>query len=1002
MISALCFLIVGLPGFGHQGTVPNSYPGGSEPKRVSQKTAEPFTYLLYPSDVVGFKDCPQAFQLTYDGAMNNGFGEFQLLAGKDPTPIDVRSKTLAGGSLPFPQYDFERDRIHFHVQFFGAPKGLDPRENLVAYVLITASNRTPEAKETKLVAQFVNRSSRWRAEMPCREWYRDRFMDQSKWSSTSTGTDRGGIVTKSGHLVFAYSGTPAPSHLTAPGVEYSLHLEPKQTAEVTFRVPFVPVDLNRANQLAAVTDKEFHAAVAQVATYWILRSDEGTQIDLPEQKVTDTVKASLAYILIARDVLEDGKNFMPTVNKFQYHTFYFRDGAFTARACDMMNLPQVARECVQYYFETNPDGSARDVKRGGEDDWGESLWAIGAHFRATNDLQFAKYAYPALAPHMANFQASIAADPLKLWPKLGPYDAELLTGHYTSHSFWVLMGLREAINIAHATGHDREASLWQTWHDGYRKRFMAQLGKVTALSGGYIPPGIDKPEDGRDWENATAGVYPFGVIDKSDPRVAATLRTIREYKWREGISTWGTNAWVIKMRMRQGVEEDPGTLHNYQMYNLTQTALACGMQREVLEDLYSALAHTSATHAGFEMGTRPWGERDVSGNFTPHGWFAARTVELVRNMLVREEGDAMHLASCLSPQWIGAGQEVRLTNAPTDFGMVSYKIRSRKEGADLELSTKWRRTPKSLYFHIPYFVELDSAVADGKRVVAKGDQLPISPNTKHLTLNWHWIEHPDLSYARAVELWKLKDKDRRPTVDRYFLFPHPTMPKVDLDARAFVAPTQVSLLNTSGSGDIRFTLDGSDPKRTSPLYMGPVAITKTRTIKAACFWPDGRSSDPVWVNVEIGFANIPMVPGSVSPGLVCDLYVGKFDRLPAFDALTPTRTMALTTFGLDEANPKEEFYAMRQSAVIDIPRDGVYRFWTGSDDGSRLWIGKRLVVDSDRLHAYVEVHGDIPLRKGRYPITVGYFEAGGGHILKAFWAGPGFEKQAIPATSLGH
>ncbi len=1022
MISAACLLLVGWPGFGRPGTAPNSdllrirvadagHFGQTRQKEsgMSQKQnaeapkgSEPFTFLLYPSDVVGFKDCPQGFQLTYDGALNNGFGEFELLAGMDPKPVDVRLKTLYKGSLPFPQCDFERDGIGFHVQFFAAPKALDPRENLVAYVRVMASNSGVEPKETKLVAQFTSRGERNRAEMPCREWYCDRFMDKSRWAVSSTASDSGGMVSKAGHLVFTYSGDPAPSYRVGPGVEYSLRLEHNRTTEMIFKVPFVPVDLKREAQVAAVTRADYWEAFSKVSAFWAGIFDQATQIDLPEEKVSDTIKASVAYNLIARDVLLDGKSFMPTVNKFQYHTFYFRDGAYITHMFDLMNLPEAARGSVQYYFETNPDGSARELKHSGEDDWGQSLWAVGAHFRATGNMVFAKYAYPVLAPHMNYFQEKIASDPLNLWPKLGPYDAELLEGHYTSHSFWILLGLREAINLANATGHSRDAALWQSWHDAYRKRFMAQLGKMTALTGGYIPPGIDKPEDGRDWENATGGVYPFGVIDKSDPRVATTLRMVREYKWREGISTWGTNAWVLRMREQQGVDADPGTLHHYEIYNTTETELACGMQREVLEDLYSILAHTSATHAGFEMGTAPWGDRDVGGNYTPHGWFAARTVELVRNMLVREEGDALHLASCLSPQWVRAGQVIRLTNAPTNFGPVSFVIRSRKDGADVVLSTKWRQAPKSLFFHIPYFVKLDSATVDGRRVLAKGNVLSITAHTSRITLNWHWTQKPDLSYARAVEIWKLKDRDRSPAVDRNFLFPHPSVPKLDLGFRAFVSETQIRLLNTSGKGVVRLTLDGSEPKPTSPKYVAPIKVNKTTLVKAVCFWPDGQFSEPLVAKLEVGFCDVPMPVRPSVPGVICELFGGKFEKVPHFDSLTPMRTMTVSKFGLDEANPKEETYSMRLRGVIEISQDGVYRFWTGSDDGSRMWIGNSLVVDNDGLHAYSEVHGDIALRKGKHPITVGYFEAGGGHSLRVFWAGPGFEKGEIPAASLGH
>ena len=227
-------------------------------------------------------------------------------------------------------------------------------------------------------------------------------------------------------------------------------------------------------------------------------------------------------------------------------------------------------------------------------------------------------------------------------------------------------------------------------------------------------------------------------------------------------------------------------------------------------------------------------------------------------------------------------------------------------------------------------------------------------------------------------------------------------PEIDTDQRSFATETQVKLLNPSGIGVIRYTTDGSEPKPTSTKYTRPIKVAKTTQIKAACFWPDGRFSEPLWAKLEVGYADIPLWTKPTQPGLVCDFFPSKFDRVPDFATLTPTRTTTLATFGLGEPEPKEELYALRLTGVIDIPKDGVYRFWTGSDDGSRLWIGDRLVVDSDGLHAYVEVPGEIALRKGKYPITVGYFEAGSGHFLRVFWAAPGIEKQELPAASLSH
>lgn len=93
-------------------------------------------------------------------------------------------------------------------------------------------------------------------------------------------------------------------------------------------------------------------------------------------------------------------------------------------------------------------------------------------------------------------------------------------------------------------------------------------------------------------------------------------------------------------------------------------------QQQAVRELYALLMHTSSTHAGFEFVILPWGDRNFEGNLAPHGWFSAELRTLMRNIMVREEGDDLHLLSVLSPEWIGAGKTIAATQVPTYFGPV--------------------------------------------------------------------------------------------------------------------------------------------------------------------------------------------------------------------------------------------------------------------------------------------------------------------------------------------
>jgi hypothetical protein len=987
---------------------------------LAEEKAAPFSYFLVPSDVVGFKDCPQGFQLTYDGALNNGFGEFQLLAGSDLSPINQRVRTLYKGCYPIPEFTFKRDGTTYKVKMWGAPKNLDPTENLIAYVRIEAKNEGTSTVSAVFGGRFAPRGDRSRHELPCREWYRDKFMNWNAWT-TQNGAEIGGASYLNGHAVYAVDWPKSTGAAVGRGEQkiedgekpigaskkvltalYKVALKPKASCAVTFKVPYVPIDKTRRTEIDAFNAADADKAFGQVVAFWKGLFDRAATIEVPEQKVNDTLRASLAYILIARDVLEDGKHFMQTCNKFQYHSFYFRDGAYFVRAYDMLGLHDVAAETVEYYLETDPTGKPTDLKRIGQDDWGQSIWALAMHYRSTGDLAFVRRIAPVLAPHLSWLRDRLAEDPLGLFPKCGPYDNELLDGHYTGHSFWILLGLREGANMLKADGRNDEAAEWMKLHDEYRERFLAQLKKMTDQTGGYIPPGIDLPSAGRDWENATGGVYPFGVLPATDPRVRETVHVVREYKWREGISTWGTNGWVLKEAVRKGLDPEPGTLHHYQTYNTTETMLALDMQREVLEDVYSILAHTSSTHAGFEMSTEPWGARDTEGNYPPHGWMAARTIEMLRNMMVREEGDTLHLASALSPVWVQAGKEVRVKNLATNFGPVSFTLKAGQDGATVEFAAKWRSAPKTMLFHVPFFLKATGANVDGAPVAVEGGVVVVLPGAKRLELTWKETEKPDLSYARAVELWLEKNYNRTPGMDRNFLFPHPSRPRPAGPIRQFVGSVDLKLVAPDGLGAIHYTLDGSTPTPKSVRYVGPIRLTETTTVKAVTVWADGRISDSLELTVTKAVFREPAQVTGLKPGLKFGSFDWKGPTMPDFSTMTPAKTGIAPGFEPTEVQHQEDFYALRFTGYIWIPRDGVYTFTTGSDDGSRLLIGDERVVDNDGLHMYTEVLGDIPLKTGYYPIKVEFFNWDGAKYLRVFWEGPGVAKERIPATALFH
>ena len=186
------------------------------------------------------------------------------------------------------------------------------------------------------------------------------------------------------------------------------------------------------------------------------------------------------------------------------------------------------------------------------------------------------------------------------------------------------------------------------------------------------------------------------------------------------------------------------------------TEVIRGDQEQATRELYALLLHTSSTHAGFEFAILPWGDRNFEDNLAPHGWFAAEYRTLLRNMLVREQGDELHLLSVLSPEWIGAGKTIAVKQDPTYFGTVAFTLTQpsarKQSSSSIRNST---HAPSAIVVHIPWFAALQSAEVDGKPVQPRDGALTLPAGAKQVRLRWTMKPTaPRMSYDRAVAAYK--------------------------------------------------------------------------------------------------------------------------------------------------------------------------------------------------------------------------------------------------------
>ncbi len=144
----------------------------------------------------------------------------------------------------------------------------------------------------------------------------------------------------------------------------------------------------------------------------------------------------------------------------------------------------------------------------------------------------------------------------------------------------------------------------------------------------------------------------------------------------------------------------------------------------------------------------------------------------------------------------------------------------------------------------------------------------------------------------------------------------------------------------------------------------------------------------------------------VQPGIQVDFFYPnpKNVSIETLSALMPQASGVVPEIVMNVPQKlQEDGFALRFTGTIQIPASGKYMFYISSDDGSRLYLENKLLINNDGAHGMTEKQGASDLLAGSYPLVVTYFDNGdngGNDGLEVQWMGPGFKKQKIPAAAL--
>jgi hypothetical protein len=771
----------------------------------------PFSYFWKPDDVLGALYAPLASEVTPEGYIWTGFGELMFFTGNPPEPVNQRLRTLRNGYLPVIGYDVARNGVRYRFRLFAADLGGALAGLPVNFAGVEISNQTKEPRAAFLTSAF-------RVEPPVtafpsppeyRFFQRWDLLPQSISGGRAGGgtppargpwkySFAGDALLRDGHVIYMFPPDPwqrslaigdrglrmvryfsgevegdrdpklTPNRQTPMGAAtWRVVLAPGASRTLWFRMPVAPSLAEGSAEALQLAQADPAREMERIAAEWDRLVVRPAPLHFPETKVQEYLLANTIVNLIAMDRI--GDDYIVNVNKFHYHRPYGGANVVNMiRGYEYMGLLDIARRALLYRLKVqHEDGSFRMEHYPDRPYWemfGYNLWGWARHYELTRDREFLRQVYPGVGKAMAWLGGVTARDPLGLMPRSTINDDAMLSNtRQTGQHMWVMIGMLACVDMARAMGDQAAEQRYREQYARFRAAFDAQLAVQTAKTGGYIPPGLERTTRGNDWDNLLT-LYPAPLFEPFDPRVTATLRKARgEYV--EGVLRYVTPR-AIARRGDDFLYDETPTTHYWQTPDNAMASLIRGAaddQQWAVRELYALLLHTSSTHLPGEFGTAPWSTRVTSSqhNILPQGATSSKTIELLRHMLVREQGDDLYLYSALSPEWLQPGKTIRVEREPSAFGPVDASLNATAAGFTVALGAKFRNPPKRIFVRIPWFFQATSATADGRAVPLSGGALQVAPGVRSVQVQGHIrADAPRLSYARAVEDYKSEYRRR--------------------------------------------------------------------------------------------------------------------------------------------------------------------------------------------------------------------------------------------------
>ena len=133
---------------------------------------------------------------------------------------------------------------------------------------------------------------------------------------------------------------------------------------------------------------------------------------------------------------------------------------------------------------------------------------------------------------------------------------------------------------------------------------------------------------------------------------------------------------------------------------------------------------------------------------------------------------------------------------------------------------------------------------------------------------------------------------------------------------------------------------------------------------------------------------------AVQPGLNYQVFELRPTQVADIDGVKSVKTGVSTAINIVPAT-RQEHVALKFEGYFKADADAIYQFYLVSDDGSKLWMDDKEIINHDGLHGSYDKSGAVALKKGYHKIRLDFFQAAGGIDLRLMYSTTQKQKQEV-------